>query len=442
MRDLLKPKATVRGKQVMLSHLSPTRKISATLYDFLVFSPLSAWMLLFLSSSMQFSTALAISLGCAVAIIWTARVLKLSLGTRLFFYHLRSGPETVRAVTLGVVAFIGAITASRIITRAHFMFRVGQIEVISRFEPKPEDAERFQILPFYYSVGAWPKHFDGKPYFYSLPYEVGPPQVFLGRVVMNLELPDIKLTIEGPKTPEKRTPSVWKSIVLGGPLHSLSARQMLLQRHMNELKVAGYTAQAMKWVEVSGDLAESAKPQGVWLEARRENLIQERVILITAQGTQQTLILDRTDNDRGALAHDWLFRVIGSLRLFDQIAEGRQWTERLISRIDLNRLPSIDSGALYIEKILEIQGALLSQMSMNPRSFDGFFHFGGTSMLLIRYFSDPRRMAENQLLSGGKPPLTLLIESLSSTFRYSKDIAPSDERVNQLGALLVEARRF
>lgn len=442
MKELLKPKATVRGAQVALSNLSLARRLGAIAYDICIFSPVSAWVLLFVCTKTPFSTALAITMAATIATLWITRLLKLSLGVRLFYYRLRPGIETVRATTLGVIAFMGALAATRVITQTHFMFRVGALETLSRFEPKPEEADQYQILPFYYSVGAWPKHFDRKPYFYSLPYEVGPPNVFLGKVVLNLELPDIKVTIEGPKTPERRPASDWREIVLGGPIGSLSARQMLLQRHMNELSQLGYLPQDMKWFEVSGDLAENSRPRGVWLQAKREHWIQERVILITTQGTQQTLVLDRVDNARGQLAHEWLLKVIGGLRLFDQISEGRSWTERLISRIDLAHLPSPESGILYIEKVLEVQGALLSQMSMNPRSLDAFFHFGGTSMMLIRYFSDPTRMTENQVLSGGKPPLTLLIESLSSTFRYAKDIAPTDERVNQLGALLVEAKRF
>ena len=66
----------------------------------------------------------------------------------------------------------------------------------------PQEGISWHVLPYFYTLGAWPNLYDEKPIFHSLPYKKGPPNVFLEEVTAYWRNPDIKITYEGPKTPE------------------------------------------------------------------------------------------------------------------------------------------------------------------------------------------------------------------------------------------------
>jgi hypothetical protein len=61
---------------------------------------------------------------------------------------------------------------------------------------------QWEVLPFFFSLGAWPRTYAGKPVFYTLPYEKGPPDRFVGHLSARWEDPGTRVTFEGPKTPQ------------------------------------------------------------------------------------------------------------------------------------------------------------------------------------------------------------------------------------------------
>ena len=74
-------------------------------------------------------------------------------------------------------------------------------------------------LPFFYTLGAWPKKFQGQAIFYGVPYEKGPPKNFVGHLAGRWKMPDILWIAEGPKTPLELSRSALKNCILSSALN-------------------------------------------------------------------------------------------------------------------------------------------------------------------------------------------------------------------------------
>src|SRR5262249_3796862 len=127
--------------------------------------------------------------------------------------------------------------------RRHPLFLDAQPVRLEAFAPSPSDHE-WSVMPLFYSLGAWPKEYLGHPVFYELPYEKGPPSHFVGKVVMRWEMPNIKLTVEGPRTP---VPGIQRQEIQDcaqkiSTLKCFFLRQAELGRHLLEMKRVGPTA--------------------------------------------------------------------------------------------------------------------------------------------------------------------------------------------------------
>ncbi len=328
----------------------------------------------------------------------------------------------------------------------------------------PEQAtggDQFSVVPFYYSLGAWPSVFQGKPVFFNFPYEKGPPTRFAGQIQARWSMPDIRLTFEGPKTPlgadqkalrreEVKTclVSFWSSAL--NVLGCLGTREAVLSRHLQALKSAHYEKLSLDWIHVGNkSLALDDQLQGFYLSAAGPTRGQDRFVMITPRGTEQAFILDYPISSEGRHARQTFQQAIQSLRVSDELEPGRAWVDQAIARIHLGELTHADDQQLPA-RLAEVQAMLIARISVDPKLYDTYFHLGGTSLLLAQYAAKARARARAS--GGGADAATaadvageylLLARALiESASKYALDIAPGDPRTAQLHEMLLAAQKL
>lgn len=85
--------------------------------------------------------------------------------------------------------------------RAHPYLQHCEQRPLAAVMPQPQSPDHW-TRAFFYSLGTWPRHPFGMPVVHALPYELGPPAQFPGRIIARWDAPEISVTFEGPKTPE------------------------------------------------------------------------------------------------------------------------------------------------------------------------------------------------------------------------------------------------
>lgn len=327
-------------------------------------------------------------------------------------------------------------------------------------------SNRWEILPFFFSLGAWPKIYGEKPVFYSLPYEKGPPSRFVGHLTARWEDPGTRVTFEGPKTPQapvsaqpgERTPREHIRQCLLGEDHSwscLKIREATLLRHLNDMqerltgKSGGNTALKMKWrvrwfLVRNAAIAPAEQAQGIYLSAEDEGRGEERYVLITENGTHQAISLDYPNpgSENAKLARQTFEQSIRSLRASDELAPGRAWVERQLTAVKIGALLASDASQAAanseaIEKLAETQALLLAEITVQPGMFESYFQLGRTSLLLNRISrSGPNagHLQGLELAAVAKP-------MIQSAYRYAQDVAPQDPRTTQLQGFWFESQK-
>ncbi len=314
------------------------------------------------------------------------------------------------------------------------------------FEPFIPSSKDWMVTPFFYVMGGWPKTFNGKPILYSLPYEKGPPSRFIGHTVAYWDAPDIKLVLEGPKTPDKAGsqkelkecilghafPSTHSIYSLDSAYHCIFAREQALTRHIKELEAAHPSSWTLKWFMVNNAmLPPEDRPQGIYLSASGDTWTQDRFILINSQGIHQTLILTRPKNESGSLAFDLIQKTVRSLRSFKELDPGRAWVNQELEEVRLRELQTNQDPVALTANLAEIQSLLISRISVEPGSFDSYFHLAGTSMILLKSLNASR-----------EKKLSIALQNLQNAYHFAQDVAPADPRINLMQNLIVEAKKF
>ena len=311
--------------------------------------------------------------------------------------------------------------------------------------------QEWAIIPFFYTFGAWPKRVFGDPVFYSLPYEVGPPTRFIGKITARWKMPDIQLTIEGPKSPARKTSrEELKACFTSSFLHCPWIRKAVLERHILELLAAKATDWDISWFEVqSPPNAPGSAPQGLRLVGYGNNSVQERWILVTPQGRQQTLILQRSIGPEGEEASRLMQKLVQTLRVSDSLTFGQSLAALRLSEIHLgNFKASVDSPDLNL-LLSEAQATLLAKISVNPGDLNAYFHLGGTSLLLLKHVAEMKKQASinsgplsDKLLSLTQEWTASARPMIRSAIRYAEDIAPEDGQTQILRKMLKESENL
>lgn len=347
----------------------------------------------------------------------------------------------------------------------HPFFIQAQSVTVAPYAPQMDGLEAsktWMTLPFYYTLGSWPKTFQGVPVLFSLPYRRnGPPRNFTPEVVVRLQMPNIKLTLEGPKTPEelRDQPSSTDQIqqikeCLVNPkkgfwalLSCARLRQNILARHYQQTASLSHPRFEIKWFEVENlNLPAEERPKGIYLLAQNSQMAQERYILINPQGIHQTLILERTQEPAGVNAQEILQKIVGSLRLSQDLKEGKTLINYQLSQTKLQNLERVSDPLDFVRRIAEVQALLISKISVDPKNHDAYYHLGGTAYLLVKQTLE-LRTHQTQIMDARL--LGLLDEWASAAkplvgnaYLYAKDISPQSPNTSRLETIWMETKKF
>lgn len=297
--------------------------------------------------------------------------------------------------------------------------------------------DQWSIQPFFYTLGGWPREFQGRPIFYSIYYEKGPPTRFIGHIVAHWQHPDISLIIEGPKTPnsaelQTNPQEKLRSCFLSSSYACLFDRETALTRHLDEMQKIAQDW-TVSWFSVSdSSLALDEQTQGIYLSAEGSEKIQDRFILIGNTGIHQTLILNRPKTPAGTQAFDLVKNLVGSLRVFPRLDASRAWIDRSLESVHLENLKNMKDPESFTKQLAEIQSYLVSKISVDPASFESFFHLSGTSLLLLKSPFQQNFDGRNTVAFG----------NIQSAYRFAQDISAKDPRLNEMQNLVLEARKI
>ncbi len=359
------------------------------------------------------------------------------------------------SLTVSLISIIFSLFLVRFTVFTHPLFLAADEEAIPFYAPPKASQDNWTPLAFHYTLGAWPKHFsthlsltnqDGRAILYALPYEKGPPSNFTGRMLARWEMPDIQVTTEGPKTAialddfatYRKCLTEWRSLSWSGFFNCASVREKTLSRHIGEMKDRGMGEFELHWFEVkNAHIPPHEWARGIHLRGKSRRKIQDRMILFTPNGAHQTILLDRSTDERGNLAWQLFQQTVGTLRVTSELRDGRALVDRKLSKTTL-RSTSPDA-------LIEIQALLLSKISVDPKNYDAYYHLGGTSSLLLKKAKELRGTpeAQNDPFYQGRLNewATVGKVNLRSAYLYAKDLQPENPKTDELQALWLEVQK-
>jgi hypothetical protein len=322
-----------------------------------------------------------------------------------FIWKLRI-PKQRERLTFSIIFKAGLITIISLFSAGFCLNAlISTNPALARFNVKtmfpfiPETTETWRVVPFYFATGAWPTGFDGKPVLYEVPYEKGPPNIFIGHIKARWSMPDTIVTIEGPRTPPSlaKTPeqafTLIRNCILSQALSCLSTRKELLDRHIREMNqelnapfpLLSKIKWTLNWFEVNNPaLPEKERSRGIRLTARLNDKTSERYLLVNPRGAIQTFALI-AGKQNAATAQELLTQIVGSLRLAEEINTGRAWINKSISETSLGTLRSITDPDKLVREISNLELLLIAKLSVDPASLDSYFHLGGIASILERH---------------------------------------------------------
>ena len=191
-----------------------------------------------------------------------------------------------------------------------------------------------------------------------------------------------------------------------------------LQRPIQEMERMSPSEWKLAWFSVLGGGESSA--QGFMLEAANAVQVETRYVLVNAQGRHQAFILHTKKDSDGETARSLLRQAISGLRSLNDLREARVFIDRELSDTHLTQNPSLD-------ELAQVQAELISKISIDPASFEAYYHLAGTALLAAK---------KDANLSSFAKPLVL------NAYLFAKDVAPSDSRLPALEDLTLEAKKF
>jgi hypothetical protein len=345
---------------------------------------------------------------------------------------------------LGATAALG-LTFHRVILR-HPLWAATEAWELDAYLPDMASGD-WKILPFFYSLAAWPARFEGRPVLHQLPYEKGPPSRFIGHLIARWDPPQFNVAFEGPKTPiAGNDRATVRGCLASGDLSvlCLKMREVTLKRHLDEMGRRFHdlrTEWKLRWFEVkNAALPPEEQAQGIYVEASREGRQLEgeaRFIVITRNGTHQAFIFSWECGSRDALAQarKKFEQSIRSLRASDSLVPGRAWIDRELGAVQMERLAA---GGVMLEELAPIQALLVAKITLDPAVFEAYFHLAGTSLLMMKA---ARGAAGGASTERALDVATVARPNIQSALKYAQDVAPAEPRIAQLQGIAIEAKK-
>ena len=172
------------------------------------------------------------------------------------------------------------------------------------------------------------------------------------------------------------------------------------------------------WFDVENEaLPRDARPQGLYFSGlgKNEKTWIEAYFLVNSKMAIQGVILERSYDQKGIEASETLQKVIGSQRLVDDLLAPRTWVNSQIAKV---RLTDKSTTA----EMIQAQAFLLSKVSVDPKTFESFYHLGGLSMTL---FERAKKTHEIELTSTSK-------QTILSTYQFGEDVNPKHPKLKEL----------
>lgn len=343
---------------------------------------------------------------------------------------LATGAGTTALLTAGTLTLL-----HEAFTRNPYLL-VAETRTLPPFSPpEPADPAHWMTVPFYYAIGAWPLRAGGDPVSFRIPYLKGPPDRFIAWIDADWIALDSRLRFEGPKTPpgEHTREEVRNCLRRAFPVFSRcgNVRLHALERHVEEMsRSVDARRWSIDWIEVPNPAVPTEeRPQGFVLRAEGVLRFESRYVLLTPQGTHQALILSGPLREAGEEARALLERATGSLRVPATLDTGRAWIDRELSGTRLDELfdppePGAAPEERNAHKVEHVRLRLLSKISVDPRTYESYFHLASlSSMLLSRGVADPDAKAREAA-------------TLEAAAKYAADVKPDDPRMRQLEHLV------
>ncbi|HUP56735.1 MAG TPA: hypothetical protein VM598_04730, partial [Bdellovibrionota bacterium] len=201
---------------------------------------------------------------CLGEVVWRIKPKVSSFEERFLptgFQPTGFGVREARGAILATTAILAAsIGSSFALLRSHAGWTVASEWTLEQ-SGEALRSDRSIVTPFFYALGAWPRMFEGKPVFYSLPYAKGPPDLFVGQVIARWDASAVRLVFEGPKTPPALAGGYDPREMLRQCLTSLSggefgafrclrARGAALDRHLREMEALEPKRFSIRWLTV------------------------------------------------------------------------------------------------------------------------------------------------------------------------------------------------
>jgi len=397
-------------------------KSFAVLCDFgIAFLPLLAGIAFFGLSPLPKFSWIGIWIITAFVLPWLERkFFKLSLGEMIW----SASADSLRLAFASFLTFLVYFSLFFLIQREifhHPLFQRALAIELPAFSPDVSSpSSEWSALPFFFTLGAWPKKFDGQPIFYSVPYEKGPPSQFVGHLAGRWKMPDVLWIAEGPKTPLEIAREDLKTCMLAPALslNCADVREKMLKRPIQEMGKMNPLAWRLRWFSIKNG-GESAA-QGFMIEAENTTQMETRYVLVNPKGRHQAFILHSKLDSDGEHARAVLRQAIAGLKSLSELSEAQVFIDRELSDTSVTRESNLDDLA-------KIQAELVSKISISPASFEAYYHLAGTALLATK--KDPA-------LSSLTRPLIL------NAYQFAKDVAPQDPRLPSLENMTIEAKKF
>jgi hypothetical protein len=285
----------------------------------------------------------------------------------------------------------------------------------------------WEIIPFGYTLGAWPVYFQGEPIVTKMTYQKGPPVKFIQSMTQLWRPVEIELTLEGPHTPNPKLKMMdWKNCFSSSMLCKGDKKDFL------KAVTQSYPAfRTRKEAEVTWfDSLDPLGVRGVHFHLDAKTYSVDQYTILTDSGIAQSFILKYVNNPVGLEARSTFGRVLSGLKVKEDLGSARAWIQNKIEGVKLDQIRSVQSAKLRMVRMIQVQNWIFSLLSVDPSSVMPFFHLGGvTHMLAIELLKVEQKgnekLFENQeaWALNSKPLLDTLLA-------YVKDFPESTERTN------------
>ncbi len=305
--------------------------------------------------------------------------------------------------------------------------RALEVETLHNSFPADVDTEssNWNVIPYGYTLAPWPKSFHGEPIVSKLTYHRGPPKKFIQEIIQIWRPVEVEVTLEGPKTLlPNRTVHDWKRCLT--QRWGCRTERQALETHLNLPNPTGDLS--LTWFETMDVLG----ARGVHIKQVFRSYLYHRFVIITDRGVFQTFTLKAVRTPIGEAAVDEYLKVIGGMKVRDELESARAWIQERIKSIQLDGVKKVLDPKLRIEKLIQVQNFVASHLSVDPTQFAPYFHLAGVTHLLgLELFRAPRSYFGNQ------ESWTLNIKPMLETLvQYARDFGNQEPQVKNLEALL------